>query len=53
MVGYGPDIVPAVAQVAAVVGVRSLAQEFLHAVGAAKKKKKRVLLIVTQQTNKL
>ena len=35
------SVVTAAAGVTAVVGVQSLAQEFLHAVGAAKKKKKK------------
>ena len=39
--GSGSGIVTAVAQVAAVVWVQSLAQEFLYAVGTTKKKKKK------------
>ena len=36
-VGYGSSVVTAVALVIVVVWVRSLAQELLHAMGAAKK----------------
>ena len=39
--GWGSSIFTAVAQVAAVAQVRSLARELLHAVGVAKKKKKK------------
>ena len=41
IVGWGSSIFTAVAQVAAVAQVRSLARELLHAVGVAKKKKKK------------
>ena len=39
--GSGSGIVTAVAQVAAVVWVQSLAQEFLYAVGTTKKEKEK------------
>ena len=46
-VGYGSSVVTAVALVIAVVWVRSLAQELLHAMGAAKKYFKKMIKYVT------
>ena len=51
--GYGSGIGTAVAQVAAVARVRSLAWELLHTVGAAKKKKKKKKKSLIEEKNEV